>query len=94
MSQKYASAFNISMSLFDIKFSFVSVDPVFDDKGNIIAEKKEPVSEVTLSLPIAKQFANKLNQAICQYENTVSEIVDVDTVQKNLNQKQSDEQTN
>ena len=83
MSQNYACEFNIMMSLFDVKLKFLAVDPIIQANGQTI-EVKEEVGNITLSIPIAKQFAKKLREAIESYETQFSEIIDLDANQNAL----------
>lgn len=84
MSQNYATVFNIMVSPFDMKFKFKAIEPDLQEDGTIIADKTESVADVTLPIPVAKQFAKRLNEAIENYEKQIGAIIDVDAVQNNF----------
>ncbi len=76
----YADAFNIIAGPSDIKLNIVSVDIEVDEEKKTISEKREVSQRVTFSLPVAKDLAKKLSEAVADYEKTFGTIVDLDKV--------------
>ena len=69
--------------MFMMNVLVLAVDPIIQANGQTI-EVKEEVGNITLSIPIAKQFAKKLREAIESYETQFSEIIDLDAIQNAL----------
>ena len=79
MNTNYAGAFNVFVSAFDARIRFIDVNPQVSGDGQIV-EERTAVCDVCLSLPLAKQLAKHLAEAIAHYETSVSPVVDLDEI--------------
>ena len=77
MSTNYAGAFNVFVSAHDARVRFIDVTPQMSSDGKIIEDRTD-VCDVCMSLPLAKQLAKRLTEAIMHYESAVSPVVDLD----------------
>jgi hypothetical protein len=64
----YVGAYDIIGGISDLKIDFKSVEPICDQEGRITGTQQEMLSRVTLALPLAKDLANSLQEAISNYE--------------------------
>lgn len=74
MDNIYSTAFQIVGSVYDVQIQFDAIMPQLDGKGNVIGDEKVPLKRVTLPVPVAKDLAQKLNEAIENYEKVFGEI--------------------
>lgn len=86
MTAYYADGFSIATGLVDTKLDIISVDPIRNEKGDVVGEAHTPQCRVTMSLPLAKELVTQLSMALSQYEKTYGEILDL----KKLREKSQD----
>lgn len=86
----YADVFGIFSSLTDVKIDFASTQPRINEKGDFVDEKVS-VQRIVLSLPLAKDLAKKLSDAVQDYENHFGDVLNLDEARKNLQQGKTDE---
>ena len=70
----YATVFNVFMSARDCKISFIDVDPVIGENGQVIDQKTSGQQTITLPLSTAKELVKILGEQITLYENQFGEI--------------------
>lgn len=88
MEKIYADAFGIIGGLSDIKIDFVTVDLMLDADGKPIGETRNIEQRVTMPMPLAKDFAKKLTEAVEHYENTFGPVLDLEEVRRKNEQGQ------
>lgn len=74
MDNIYSTAFQIVGSVYDVQIQFDAIVPQLDGNGNVVGDSKAPLQRVILPVPIAKELAQKLNEAIENYEKVFGEI--------------------
>ena len=77
MNSFYADGFSIYAGLTDAKIDFNTVNPVADENGNIVGEQRIIGQRIALSLPLAKELAQKLNEIIASYEEQFGPVLDL-----------------
>lgn len=86
--QTYADAFGILSSLTDVKIDFASTQPQIDENGKIVGENRILEQRIILSLPLAKNLATKLANAVEDYEKNFGSILDLDEVRGKVQNEQ------
>ena len=74
MDSIYSNAFQIAQSYFDFQIEFAKIEPLFDGEGNITGSERNSLQRVNLPRCIAKELAEKMNEAIKNYEERFGEI--------------------
>jgi len=87
----YADAFGIMTNLTDVKIDFSISNPKVDASGKIVGDDHIFEHRIVLSLPLAKDLAKKLTDAISNYENTFGSVVDLGEIQSKVKQEQGNE---
>ena len=90
-NRTYADAFSILASVTDIKIDFANIQPQIDKDGNIIGNNEIFEHRIILSLPLAKNLAQKLAIAVADYEKEFGSVIDMAEHQKKLQQGQAHE---
>lgn len=83
----YSDAFSIMASLTDVKIDFSISNPKVDAGGNIVGDEHIFEHRIVLSLPLAKDLAQKLKAAVDNYENTFGHVVDLGEIQTKIKQE-------
>ena len=76
-NKTYAEAYGILNGLTDFKIDFMSIDVVPTEDGSF-TENRKVEHRVTLSLPLAKDLAQKLSACISDYEKKFGPILNLD----------------
>ena len=74
MNTFYADGFSMTGSLTDAKFDFIISEPAVNENGIIVGEKQVVGQRVIMSLPLAKEFAEKLTGLIATHESQFGEV--------------------
>ena len=84
MSSIYADGFSIMTGLTDTKIDFLAINPVTNEKGEVIGEQRTPEQRIILSLPLAKELAEKLSEMIVMYEAQFGTVLDLKAAREKM----------
>lgn len=84
MSSIYVDGFSIIAGLVDTKIDLLSINPVIDEKGSIVGEQRTIEQRVVLSLPLAKELAEKLNEMVSIYEAQFGPLMDLKAAREKM----------
>lgn len=74
MNTFYADGFSMTGSLTDAKFDFIVTEPAANEEGIIVGERQVIGQRVIMSLPLAKEFAERLSKLIATHEKQFGEV--------------------
>ena len=67
---QYVNAFTFAVNEQDFRLNLMDSEPIMNDDGDIIGEKKDVVGKYVMTLDLAKNLAAHLNKAISKVEET------------------------
>lgn len=80
----YAGAFSIVSGLSDIKIDFKTSEPILDANNIIVGSEEIAFQRVTMTIPLAKDFLEKLSKAISDYESKFGSVQSTTDLSKKI----------
>lgn len=84
MNALYIDGFGLIGGLVDIKIDLQVTSPIVDEKRNVVGENREVAQRITLSMPMAKELAEKLTQMVSTYEQRVGPILSLEEIRERI----------
>lgn len=80
----YIDGFSLIGGLTDIKVDLQTSTPMLDENNNVVGEERALAQRITLSMPMAKELAEKLAEMVSVYEQHVGPVMRLDEIRAKL----------